>query len=154
MAWYSDIDTSKKFRLYTEKTDIAGNVYVYLAGVASTAIGTWVNYDVGVDGTTTILDTDTADTMFGRVAVSMSANTSATNYSWYQVKGAASGLALTGSTDAKPAYATSTGGSVDDSGAGAEVVVFGAFSTGAVTSGGGLQAFVLNYPYMLGITLD
>lgn len=127
--------------------------YVYLSGVALTAIGSWVNYDVGVDYSTILLDTDVAATLLGRIAVATAAIVAAT-YGWYQITGAASGLALTGSTDTKNAFATSTAGSVDDSGAGAEVLVFNAFSTGAVVESTFLQPFVLNRPFMIGITLD
>lgn len=154
MSQFTQVHTSKKYRPYTVKKDVAGNEYVYLSGASNIAVGTWVNMDVGVDGSATILDTDTADSMFGRVAVAMAAVDSTSKYGWFQISGAASGLALTGSTDAKPAYATSTGGSVDDSGAGAETLIFGAWSTGAVTSGGGLQAFALNRPFMIGVTND
>jgi len=127
--------------------------YVYLLGVASTAIGSWVNYDVGVDYSTALLDTDVAATMLGRIAIAMGA-TVAASYGWYQITGAASGLALTASTDTKNAFATATAGSVDDSGAGAEVLIFGAWSTGAVSETTFLQAFALNRPHMIGISLD
>lgn len=154
MAFYDEVHSVKKQRLYTRKRDVAGNEYIYLKGASSTAIGTWVAFDEGVDGSTTVLDTDTAGSQLGRVAVAKAAVDASTKYGWYCIYGAVQGLGLTGSTDTKNAFATSTGGSVDDSGAGAEVLVFGAWSTGAVTSGGGLQAFALNYPFMTGLTLD
>lgn len=153
MAFYSKVDSLKKDRLFRVRKDPAGNEYMYLKGVASTAVGSWVAIDVGTDGVTTLLDTDVAGSMFGRVGVAMAA-IGASSYGWYQISGAASALALTGSTDTKNAYATSTAGSVDDSGAGAEVVIFGAWSTGAVSESTFLQAFVLNRPYVIGISLD
>ena len=55
----------------------AGEEYIYLKGVASTAIGSAVTYDeVGI----TALLTDDA---VGPVAISMSANVLATTYGWY-----------------------------------------------------------------------
>jgi hypothetical protein len=79
----------------------------------------------------------------------------AANYGWYQVYGQVSALSLTAATDAKNAFATSTAGSVDDANAGAETTVFGAFYVTAVdTPVSGQAYFVLNYPFMIGITLD
>ncbi len=148
-----DVHSSLRNPLYSRAFDAAGNEFIYLLGVALTAIGSWVNFDVGVDGSTALLDTDVAATIVGRCAVATAA-TIASTYGWYQIYGAATWLALTGSTDAKNAFATGTAGSVDDSGAGAEALVFGAFSTGAVSESTFLQAGVLNYPYMIGLTLD
>ena len=65
-----------------------------------------------------------------------------------------SSLALTAATDAKNAFATTTAGSVDDSNAGAETLVFGAFLTGAVNETTFLISTALNYPYVTGLTLD
>lgn len=153
MAFYDEVHSVKKYRLGTRKRDVAGNEYIYLKGVASTAIGSWVNFDTGVDFSTVLLASDVAATVVGRVAVAKAA-TVANTYGWYCIYGATDGLALTGSTDTKVAFMTSTDGSVDDSGAGAEVTVFGAWSTGAVNETTFLQAFVLNYPFVIGLTLD
>lgn len=152
MAFTSLVHTSKRFKLGTRRS-VDNKEFIYLGGVASTAIGSWVNMDTLETGVTALLDTGVAATVLGRVAVAMAA-IDADQFGWYQIYGPAVGLALTGSTDAKNAFATSTAGSVDDSGAGAEVQVFGAWSTAAVTSGGGFQNFVLNYPYMIGVSLD
>ena len=154
MAFYTDIHTTKRYRLGTEKSDVAGNVYVYLKGVASTAVGSWVNFDTSTDGTTALLDTDVAATLVGRIAVAMAAIDATTKFGWYLVKGNGSALSLTGATDTKNCFATSTAGSVDDSGAGAEALVFNAFYTGAVNETSFLAPVVLNRPFMTGLTLD
>lgn len=148
-----DVHSSQLNTLGQRAVDTDGNEYIYLKGVASTAIGSWVNYDGSTDFSTALLDTDVAGTQLGRLAVATAA-TVADKYGWYQIYGAASALSLTGATDTKNAFATSTAGSVDDSGAGAEVLVFGAFYTGAVNETTFLASFALNYPFMTGLTLD
>jgi hypothetical protein len=82
--------------------------FIYLQGVASTAVGTWVVYNTD-DWTTTRLGAD----MIGPVAVAMSANV-AGQYGWYQIQGKAIGLALASFADNGNVYATATAGSVDD----------------------------------------
>src|SRR5215207_11732851 len=62
--------------------------FVYLKGVASTAVGSWVLYNED-DGTTSLL----AANDIGQVAVAMSANV-ANQYGWYQINGKAIGKAL------------------------------------------------------------
>lgn len=127
--------------------------YIYLKGVASTAIGSWVNIDVAHDGVTALLDTDVAATVVGRLAVATAA-VGASSYGWYQIEGLASALSLTGATDLKNCFATSTAGSVDDANAGAETTIFGAFYMGAVNETSFLADVMLANPYMIGITLD
>lgn len=82
--------------------------FIYLKGVASTAVGSWVIYNSD-DGTTALLAADA----IGPVAVAMSANV-ANQYGWYQIQGKAVGKALTGFADNANVYATATAGSVDD----------------------------------------
>ena len=82
--------------------------FIYLQGVASTAIGSWVTYRMD-DGTTTLL----AANDIGPTAVAMSANV-ASQYGWYQIGGKAVGKALALYADNGLVYATSTAGSVDD----------------------------------------
>ena len=99
--------------------------------------------------------TDVAATQLGRLAIAMAAIV-ADKYGWYAVKGTLiPGASLASATDAKNAFSVSTAGSVDDSGAGAEVLIFGAFYVSAVdTPSSGLAYFALNYPFMTGLTLD
>ena len=153
MAFYDEVHSVRKYRVGSRKRDAANNEYIYLKGVASTAVGSWVNFDTAADGTTALVDTAVAGTQVGRLAVAKAAVV-ADKWGWYQVYGNGSALALTGSTDTKNLFATSTAGSLDDSGAGAEVLVFGVFTTGAVNETTFLQAVVLNYPFMTGLTLD
>lgn len=82
--------------------------FIYLKGVASTAIGSWVTYSLD-DGSTALL----AANAIGPVAIAMSANV-ASQYGWYQIQGKAIGLCLAGFVDNANVYATATAGSVDD----------------------------------------
>jgi len=82
--------------------------FIYLKGVASTAVGSWVTYNLD-DGSTTLL----AANAIGPVAIAMSANV-ANQYGWYQISGKAVGKVLASFADNGNVYATSTAGSVDD----------------------------------------
>lgn len=90
--------------------------FTYLPGVASTARGSLVNFNTSATsgaGATALVDSDTAATCRGPVAVAMCANILATTWAWYQIRGTGVILAGTVAADAL-VYATSTGGSVDD----------------------------------------
>jgi hypothetical protein len=82
--------------------------FIYLKGVASTVVGSWVTYLE--DGFTTALLVADA---IGQVGVAMSANV-ASQYGWYQIKGKAVGKALAAYADNGLVYGTATAGSVDD----------------------------------------
>ncbi len=153
MAFYDNVDSVQKHRVYTRKRDVANNEYIYLKGVANTAIGSWVNFDGSTDGSTALLDSDVAATCTGRLAIAKAA-TVASTWGWYAIYGAASGLALTAFADAKTPNAVSTAGSVDDGGTGLEFTVLGAFSTGAVNETTLLAPMALNYPFIPGVAAD
>lgn len=82
--------------------------FIYLKGLAATAVGSWVTYNLD-DGSTTLL----AANAIGPVAVSMSANV-ASQYGWYQIQGKGVALVLAGFVDNANMYATATAGSADD----------------------------------------
>lgn len=82
--------------------------FIYLKGLAATAVGTWVTYNSD-DFSSTLL----AANAIGPVAIAMSACV-ANNYGWYQIQGKALGLCLAGFLDNANVYATATAGSVDD----------------------------------------
>lgn len=114
--------------------------FIFLKGVASTAVGSWVTYNPD-DFSTTLL----AANAIGPVAISMSANV-ASQYGWYQISGKASGLALASFADNANVYATATAGSVDDA------VVAGDRVKNAVGAstivGAGLAEFEISRPWM------
>lgn len=116
--------------------------FIYLKGVASTAVGSWVTIHED-DNTTTLL----AANDIGQVAVAMSANV-ASQYGWYQRRGKAIGKALAGYVDNALVYATATAGSVDDAVVAGDRVK-GALGASAVgTPSAGLAEFEIDYPLM------
>lgn len=127
MAFYSKIDTAKKNRLGTLRKDYAGNVYVYGKGVSSLAAGDWVTYDE------VFAPSRLVGNAIGPVAISMSANTSATNYSWFQVWGNNT-IAKTDTVLAdKPLFIDGTTGRADDAVVTGDLIL-GAFSMAADSS--------------------
>lgn len=113
--------------------------FVYLLGLAATAVGEWVTYNQD-DNSTTLL----ANNAIGPVAVSMSANV-ASQYGWYQIKGKAIGKALVGFADNANVYSTATAGSVDDA------VVAGnrvKLAKGASAVAAGVADFEIDRPFM------
>ncbi|CAB4166273.1 hypothetical protein UFOVP853_24 [uncultured Caudovirales phage] len=116
--------------------------FIYLKGLASTAVGSWVTYNMD-DGSTTLL----AANAIGPVAVAMSANV-ASQYGWYQIGGKAVGKALTGFLDNANVYATATAGSIDDAVVAGDRVK-GAVGASAVdTPSTGLAEFEIARPFM------
>jgi len=139
MAFTDKIDTAKKFRL-GHRIRQNNNEFIYLKGVASNTAGSWVFFDA--DGTTTL----TVANSKGRVAISMAANTSATNYSWYQIYGKNTiGKVVTGANNAK-VWVTATPGSVDNTDVAVDLVD-GAIQRSATASN--VATFELNYPLCL-----
>lgn len=82
--------------------------FIYLLGVASTAVASWVTYNLDNGGTALL-----AANAIGPVGIAMSANV-ASQYGWYQIQGKAVGKVLAAFADNGNVYATSTAGSVDD----------------------------------------
>lgn len=82
--------------------------FIYLSGLAATALGTWVTYNPDDFSSKLLVAND-----IGPVAVAMSANV-ALQFGWYQIQGKAIGLALAGFLDNANVYGTATPGSVDD----------------------------------------
>lgn len=93
----------------TDPTYGAGE-FIYLTGVANTAAGSWITYDV--DGASALL----VASAVGPVAIAMSANV-ASQYGWYMIQGKHS-AALCWGTLALASnailYATASAGLVDD----------------------------------------
>ena len=116
--------------------------FIYLLGVASTAVGSWVTYNLD-DGATTLL----AANAIGQVGVAMSANV-ANQYGWYQISGKAVGKALTGYADNGLVYATATAGSVDDAVVAGDRVKLAIGASAVGTPSSGLAEFEINRPFM------
>lgn len=125
----------------TDPTYGAGE-FIYLKGVASTAVGSWVTYNMD-DGSTTLL----AANAIGQVAVAMAA-TVASTWGWYQIGGKAVGKALASYADNGLVYATATAGSVDDAVVAGDRVKLAIGASAVDTPSAGLAEFEIARPFM------
>lgn len=116
--------------------------FIYLKGVASTAVGSWVTFNRD-DGSTALL----AANAIGPVAVAMSACV-ANEYGWYQISGKAVGLCLTGFADNANVYATATAGSVDDAVVAGDRVKSAKGASAIGTPAAGQAEFEIDRPFM------
>ena len=119
-----------------------GGEFMYLKGVGSTAIGTWVTINMD-DGSTTRL----AANAIGAVGVAMSANV-ANQYGWYQINGKAVGLASALYADNGLVYATATAGEVDDAVVAGDRVKNAIGASAVGTPSTGFAEFEINRPFM------
>jgi len=136
----SQVDSSAAFTLGTQTMDKSGNIYVYMLGVASTIVGSWVTYDEAY--TTTLLVANAS----GPVAVSMGINV-AGKYGWYQVVGSALAcLAITSADNAPLGFETTAGYAGDGRAAGD--MIYGAISRASSAAGAGVYAVQIWYPFV------
>jgi hypothetical protein len=82
--------------------------FIYLEGLADTAVGEVVHYNASDFSTTLAVAGG-----IGPIAIAMSANV-ADQFGWYQIQGKAAGKVLTGFADNANCYLTATAGSLDD----------------------------------------
>ena len=136
----TDVDTSARNPLMSTAFDADGGEYMYLTGVASTGLGSWVTYDEL--GITALL---TANAV-GPVAVALAA-TVASTFGWYCVKSPKSGV--TGKTDTiadnLAVYIDGTDGRVDDAVVAGDLVM-GAYSRS--TDSSNLATFQIDHPFV------
>ena len=125
----------------TDPTYGAGE-FIYLQGVASTAEGSWVTYNLD-DGSTALL----AANAIGPVAVAMGA-TVASTWGWYQISGKAVGKALASFADNANVYATATAGSIDDAVVAGDRVKLAKGASAVDTPSTGLAEFEISRPFM------
>lgn len=120
--------------------------FVYLKGIGSTVVGSWVDYDQYL-GTTAL---SPATGGVGQMAVAMSANV-ASQYGWYQVEGAAVGKAPNAMTAGADVFMlAATPGSVDDAAVNGEQVLNAKVSTTTGTPSTGLAVFQIAWPFHQG----
>lgn len=128
----ADTETSQKHPLGTivraVDPDKGEGEFIYLSGLASTAVGEVVVYNADDWSTKLAVANDK-----GPVAVAMSANV-ASQYGWYQISGKASALAATGFADNGDVFLTATPGTIDDADVAGDLVV-GAKGASAVSGG-------------------
>lgn len=131
----------------TGSTTYGSGEFIYLLGVASTAVGSWVTYNLD-DGGTALL----AANAIGPVAIAMSANV-ASQYGWYQISGKAIGLAVSG-VDNAIVSAHATAGSVDDTLVDGDMVHLAKFASAQDVPSTGFCEFEIHRPYMDDITTN
>lgn len=125
----------------TDPTYGAGE-FIFLKGLAATAVGSWVTYNLD-DNTTTLL----AANAIGPVAVAMAA-TLAGYSGWYQISGKAVGKALAAYADGGLVFATATAGSVDDAVVAGDRVKLAMGASAVDTPSTGLAEFEISRPFM------
>lgn len=125
MAFQTNVDTSRKFRVGTEVKDKSGNVYIYLKGVTSCAAGDWVSFN-----TSSYVAVRLVADAVGRVGIAMAAVDAATKWGWFLVKGFYASAASDTVAAAGGLFIDGTTGRVDDASVAGDMV-FGALSTGA-----------------------
>jgi hypothetical protein len=137
------LETSRKHalgtRILASDDDYGEAEFVYLAGVASCVLGSWVTFSA--DNHTAVL---LAASGIGPVAIARAVCT-ASYYGWFQTTGKAIGKCLTQLGDNADVYITATGGSVDD----ASVIgdyIYNAKSAGAATVDDLFADFEINHP--------
>jgi hypothetical protein len=116
--------------------------FIYLKGVASTALGEWVIYNQDDFSTSRLVAND-----IGPVAVAM-APVLANQFGWYQISGKAVGKVLTGFVDNANVYATATAGSVDDAVVAGDRVKNCKGASAIGTPAAGLAEFEIDHPFM------
>ena len=131
----------------TDPTYGAGE-FIYLKGVASTAVGSWVTYNLD-DGSTALL----AANAIGPVGVAMAA-TVASTWGWYQISGKAVGKALASYADNGLVWATATAGSVDDAVVDGDMVHLAKGASAIDPPSSGFAEFEISRPYTDDITTN
>lgn len=118
--------------------------FIYLKGVASTAVGDTVIFDVYANTTTR-----TVAGSRGAVAVAMSANV-ASQYGWYQIQGMAVVNVLASYANNALAYVTATAGSIDDAVVSGDKIDSMTSKTAIGTPSAGKAVMQLSYPHLTG----
>ena len=130
--------------LGARRVDGDGNEYIYLKGVGSTVVGSWVTFDEA--GITALL----AANAKGFVAVATAA-TVANTYGWYLVSGTGQAMLAAATADnAILGRETTDGVAGDGRAAGDEIL--GAMSRGATAGAAALAAVQIRNPLVNDIT--
>jgi hypothetical protein len=145
----ADTSTTQNHVLGTivQAKDVAATAYgsgefVYLKGLASTVLGSFVTYNAD-DNATALL----AANAIGPVALSMSINV-ASQYGWYQIGGKGVGKCLASYADNALAFATATAGSVDDAVVSGDRIKNAKSASAIDTPSTGLAEFEIQRPFM------
>ena len=141
------IDTSQKFTLGQTccARQISGDYegeFIYMKGVASCVLGSWVLLDYASDAITLLVDADV-----GGVGVAMGA-LAASTFGWCQIRGAAEASLAASCADNAELYTTATAGTVDDVKTG-QFQIYGARCAETVTSAA-VGEVEIHYPQVAG----
>ncbi len=128
---------------------LGGGEFIYLQGVASNAVGMAVSYNATTGAVTLLPSTANLGTP---VAISMSANTSAANYSWYQIQGLATVLksAVAVTPQAKVYISGTTGRLMPTSASGKQIIGAKYANLATVTSTTSTATILLSRPWAQG----
>ena len=138
VAPLSTVDTIAQYTLGSRTMDKSGNEYIYLTGVASTIVGSWVTFD---ELYITALLVSGAK---GPLAVSMGINV-ASRYGWYQIYGSAEACVITTTAADSIVGFETTSGYVGDGKAAADTI-YGAICRDSSAAGTGVYTVQLYYP--------
>ena len=143
-------DTTQNHALGTivraEDPTYGAGEFIYLKGVASTVVGSMVDFDPYL--ATTALSPATGGV--GPVAIAMSANV-ASQYGWYQIAGVAAVKAPNAMTAGADVFSlAATPGSVDDAQVNGEQILNAKVSTTTGTPSSGLALIEINRPFHQG----
>lgn len=127
-------------RVNAKHTTYGVGEFIYLKGVASTAVGSVVL--INPDDWSTSLATAND---VGKLGVAMSANV-ASQYGWYQIYGKGAAKVLTGFVDNADCYLTATAGSVDDADVAGDYIRGMKGASAIDTPSTGLAEVELGYP--------
>jgi hypothetical protein len=122
--------------------DYGEGEFIFLKGVASTAVGSWVLYSPDDFSTSLLAAND-----IGHVAVALAA-TVAGEFGWYQIQGKAVGKALTAFADNGNVYGTATAGSIDDAIVAGDRVQGAKGASAVGTPSSGLAEFEIHRPFV------
>ena len=135
------VDTTAKVPLGTRARGSDGfSEFIYLQGVASTAIGSWVTYDE--NGATALIVANGK----GPVAVATAA-TIASTYGWYCIFGTCQALLAANCADNASIGRETTDGYAGDGRATGDEII-GAMSRGATAGAAALATVQLAYPFV------
>lgn len=135
------VDTTAKVPLGTRMRGADGfSEFIYLKGIGSTAIGSWVTFDE--NGVTALL----AANGKGFVAVATAA-TIANTYGWYCIYGVTSALLAANCADNASLGRETTDGYAGDGRATGDEII-GAMSRGATSGSAALATVQLSYPFV------
>lgn len=132
--------TVQMFNVGTHGVSEDGNEYVYMAGVASTVVGSWVTFDEAY--VTTLL----VASAIGPISIALSISV-ASNWGWYGVWGKIPGLLAANCADnAKLGYETASGNAGDGKAAGDEI--YTAISRGSTAGAAAVTDCQISYPFV------